>query len=117
MMIINRGIEWLVHQTGCHRIPERSFFLNGKQFPVCARCTGVLLGNITAYILFFIHTLSIEFYVVGCAVMFVDWFVQYIELYPSNNIRRLITGVIGGYSLASLYCMAMKFIIQHLIKL
>ncbi|MDY3097688.1 DUF2085 domain-containing protein, partial [Methanobrevibacter sp.] len=24
----------------CHRNPERSFFINGHQLPVCARCTG-----------------------------------------------------------------------------
>ena len=25
----------------CHQIPERSFFLDGRQLPVCARCTGL----------------------------------------------------------------------------
>ncbi|MBQ3473297.1 MAG: DUF2085 domain-containing protein, partial [Methanobrevibacter sp.] len=24
----------------CHRMHERSFFIKGHQFPVCARCTG-----------------------------------------------------------------------------
>jgi len=28
----------------CHQRPERSFFLNGHQFPVCARCTGLYLS-------------------------------------------------------------------------
>ncbi len=28
----------------CHRISERSFNINGRQFPLCARCTGMYLG-------------------------------------------------------------------------
>jgi uncharacterized membrane protein len=28
----------------CHQKPERSFFLDGHQFPVCARCTGLYLS-------------------------------------------------------------------------
>lgn len=34
--------------SGCHQLPERSFFYNGKQFPVCARCTGAIVGQIIA---------------------------------------------------------------------
>jgi uncharacterized membrane protein len=28
----------------CHQLPERSFFLAGRQFPVCARCSGLYAG-------------------------------------------------------------------------
>lgn len=28
----------------CHQRPERSFFLNGRQLPVCGRCTGLYAG-------------------------------------------------------------------------
>jgi uncharacterized membrane protein len=28
----------------CHQLPERSFFLEGRQLPVCARCTGLYLS-------------------------------------------------------------------------
>lgn len=28
----------------CHRITERSFTVAGRQFPLCARCTGMYLG-------------------------------------------------------------------------
>jgi uncharacterized membrane protein len=31
----------------CHQRPERSFFLDGHQFPVCARCTGLYLSAFT----------------------------------------------------------------------
>jgi len=29
----------------CHQLPERSFFVDGYQFPVCARCTGLYLSG------------------------------------------------------------------------
>jgi uncharacterized membrane protein len=29
----------------CHQLPERSFFLDGWQLPVCARCTGLYLSG------------------------------------------------------------------------
>jgi uncharacterized membrane protein len=29
----------------CHQRPERSFFLDAHQFPVCARCTGLYLSG------------------------------------------------------------------------
>jgi uncharacterized membrane protein len=32
----------------CHQRPERSFFVDGYQFPVCARCTGLYLSGALA---------------------------------------------------------------------
>lgn len=30
----------------CHQLPDRSFFLDGRQLPVCARCTGLYLSGV-----------------------------------------------------------------------
>ena len=35
--------DWMGYAV-CHRITERSFMINGRQFPLCARCTGMYLG-------------------------------------------------------------------------
>ena len=29
----------------CHQLPERSFFLDSRQLPVCARCAGLYLSG------------------------------------------------------------------------
>ena len=34
----------------CHQIPGRSFFLDGRQLPVCARCTGLYLGALAGLV-------------------------------------------------------------------
>lgn len=30
----------------CHQLPDRSFFLDGQQLPVCARCTGLYVSGV-----------------------------------------------------------------------
>ena len=35
----------------CHQIAERSFFLDGAQMPVCARCLGIYAGAAVALLL------------------------------------------------------------------
>lgn len=69
----------------------------------------MLVGNIAAYIGFFLYAPLPEYCILGCAVMFLDWFIQYTGIRQSTNIRRLITGIIGGYSLTSLYCLLIKY--------
>src|SRR4051812_167741 len=34
----------------CHQRPDRSFFWQGHQFPVCARCTGIYLSGAFAIV-------------------------------------------------------------------
>ena len=87
--------------SGCHQISERSFFYKGKQFPVCARCTGALIGYFVGGLINRILTIPFELAILFCVVMFIDWFLQKIRILPSNNIRRLITGFLCGFSLFS----------------
>jgi uncharacterized membrane protein len=82
----------------CHRRPDRSFNYNGKQFPVCARCTGFYLGLLLFSILFFFN-LSYDFYYLGLLLlvpMGVDGTTQLFKLRESNNMLRLVTGLVAG---------------------
>jgi uncharacterized membrane protein len=107
----------LGYKSGCHQMPERSFRWRGRQFPICARCTGVLIGNTFAYTLFFAWFPPWWVCVTGCAVILADWSAQQFKIRESTNLRRLITGIIGGYSLSTLYCLAIKFALMWLINL
>ncbi len=92
----------------CHRIPERSFFINGYQFPVCARCTGVYLAVIL-YVIFahyvaIRYTWTIFILAVICVIpMAVDGLTQLFELRLSNNTLRFVTGFLGGLGLVIMF--------------
>lgn len=101
--------------SGCHRMKERSFFYKGHQFPVCARCTGVFFGELTAILLlFFKKLLSIPASVIMLFIMGADWGLQELGIRESNNIRRLITGFLGGLGLFSIYINAIKEIFKFI---
>ncbi len=99
----------LGHRMGCHQMPERSFFIRGRQFPLCARCTGLLVGDVLALSLAAFVTPPFPLCVLFCAAMFLDWFVQYLELRPSTNLRRLVTGTLCGYGLTSVYLQVLRW--------
>ncbi|MCQ2559196.1 MAG: DUF2085 domain-containing protein [Clostridia bacterium] len=89
-------------KTGCHQRADRSFSLQGWQFPVCARCTGVLLGQFIALFSFWFYRPSWLLLGLFCALMLVDWLVQRLGWRESTNWRRLLTGIVGGYGLLGL---------------
>lgn len=89
--------------SGCHQLPERSFFIKGKQFPVCARCTGAFIGYVLGGLMYAAIQLPIWLAVLFCTIMFIDWLLQRIDVLQSNNMRRLITGILCGGGLVQLY--------------
>ncbi len=94
--------------TGCHQMPERSFFLFGYQFPVCARCTGVFLGNVLGFVLFFAKGFSMLAALAGCLAMLTDWLLQRLHIAESTNVRRFLTGIAGGFGVISLELQLLK---------
>lgn len=88
----------------CHRKPERSFFIKGYQFPVCARCTGFYISLVVYFIYTYFYYVNYNFQLILLAILlivpsFLDGITQFYNLQESNNIRRLITGLGGGLGL------------------
>ncbi|MBP5605578.1 MAG: DUF2085 domain-containing protein [Ruminiclostridium sp.] len=102
---------------GCHQRPDRSFFLGSYQFPVCARCTGVLLGQAAAFIALAAKK-KVPFALAAAMllIMGADWFAQYTGLCESTNTRRLITGITGGAGLVFIYAGIIRAIISLIRK-
>ena len=123
---------WLLrtagNNSGCHQLPEHSFFYKGKQFPVCARCTGVSIGQLLAVIVNVVflmrkgysssnsilgNSAGRSLYALGThaplisafclSVMGADWLIQETKIKESTNPRRLLTGILGGFGLFNLY--------------
>lgn len=91
-------------RLSCHRIPRRSLAFPWGTAGQCARCTGFWAGAlaISAVMVFRMvpGTLGLGF----CLVipMVVDGSLQYIGLYESTNLIRLVTGAAAGAGLGIL---------------
>ncbi len=94
-------IEW-VH---CHRKPERSFFYKGKQFPVCARCTGIHIGYV-AYPLLLFKVIWFSFPITILLILptAIDGLTQAYFNRESNNWLRAITGLTAGVGIMCFAC-------------
>lgn len=102
-------MEWFAKYWGCHQIAERSFFLGNYQFPLCARCTGILLGEIVGIVLAF-FTASYWQTVFLLLPMAIDGLTQLSGKRHSTNFLRFITGLLGGYSIITVGAFIIKFI-------
>ena len=89
-------------KLGCHQKPERSFAYKGYQFPVCARCTGIIVSTLFTYGIHKKHPVPIEVSALFLCVMVCDGLLQYLGIKESNNARRFVTGCLGGIGLTSI---------------
>lgn len=103
----------------CHQIPVRSFFFDGRQLPLCARCSGqylgalfglgvlVVLGRGRAGLL---PPLSVVFILLGFLALWAfDGLNSYLtlfgglpHLYEPSNLLRATTGAMQGVALITL---------------
>lgn len=113
-----KWMKWMEfgRKLGCHQMPERSFFIHGYQFPVCARCTGVIIASSIACVMFFIYRIQVITSIFCCGIMFLDWLIQRVGIKESTNSRRFITGLIGGYGFMTLQLYLYKIIILAIVK-
>ena len=87
----------------CHQLAERSFSWKGIQFPLCARCTGILLGFVLLGPVVSIFTLGNMFLsLILILIMCADGLLQLKGFWKSTNPRRLITGLSFGYGCFSI---------------
>ena len=84
-------------------MPEESFYYKQKQFPVCARCTGIIVGYCTIPLFYFgVIKISFLFIILLNIPLLIDSITQYIGYRESNNKLRLITGILTGFACSAL---------------
>ena len=103
----------------CHRITSRSFEINGRQIPLCARCTGMYLGVALSFLALFLARrerrtdlppLPILLVLIGfIGAMGVDGLNSYTHFFPNfphvyepRNWLRLVTGMGTGLAMGVL---------------
>lgn len=109
------GADWSGYAL-CHRITERSFTINDRQFPLCARCSGMYLGVALVAVVISLSgrmrranlpKLPILLLLLGfIALMGIDginsyshFFPQAPHLYEPRNWLRLATGMGTGLAM------------------
>lgn len=101
----------------CHQKPERSFHFKGKQFPLCARCTGILIGYLVGIVLACITKCSNYLWMLLLVIpMIIDGSIQLVFKKESNNLRRLITGMFGGIGIIYMFITIHMFTVWWVTK-
>ena len=100
----------------CHQIPERSFKIGERTFPLCARCSGMYLGAFIAFVYQLKSKRSGElppkklwpilgalflFFAIDGSNSYLHFFDNAPSLYEPNNYLRLITGLGLGVCMAA----------------
>ena len=103
----------------CHRIGDRSFFVAGRQLPLCARCSGTYLGALAGLVVLAARghgrarDLPGRRYLLALGLFFLAWgfdgansyltfFPGLPHLYEPHNLLRLITGTLEGLAISAL---------------
>jgi uncharacterized membrane protein len=103
----------------CHRITERSFTIAGRQFPLCARCTGMFLGVALTFVVLLLAgrgrwsdlpplpVMAVLLAFIG--LMGIDGVNSYSHFFPNlphvyepRNWLRLLTGMGTGLAMGSI---------------
>ena len=87
----------------CHQIPERSFFIAGHQFAVCARCTGLYAGFTLATIVYplvrslrQIETPARKWLFIAAAPLAIDFTLGFLGIWNNTHLSRFATGALLG---------------------
>jgi uncharacterized membrane protein len=94
-IVIN--FKMLIDIVPCHRMKSRSLIIKGYTLPICARCTGILLGYLFFPFLFvFDLFFPLWLGIVLNFPMVLDGWTQKRAYRMSNNTLRLSTGIVSG---------------------
>ena len=107
----------------CHQMPSRSFFIGSYQFPLCARCTGIMAGRVIALLLFPVFLFALDIPLLPALIVLpillvplaVDGLVQKFTSYESTNFRRMVTGILWGFAEMTLILMGITFLLKKVL--
>ncbi len=95
-LIFNR--PYLALFFGCHQKRERSPLFFHRVWVLCVRCSGIYLGILMMMISYFI-IFPWWLYLLLSLPLLIDGILQQKNILNSNGPRRLITGLLFGFSL------------------
>jgi uncharacterized membrane protein len=95
----------------CHQRPDRSFFVDGHQFGVCSRCTGIYFGFAFTLLVYpLLRSLRAtatpprKWLLLAALPLAIDFSLTFFGLWENTHTSRLLTGLLLG-SVAVFYVM------------
>ena len=128
------AFTYMIGDINCHQKYERSWEINDNQMPICTRDVGILFGIILGCLIFrnrgynrwtirdtfltiipdsklsIIYKNDLRMMAMFLLIILtiipigIDGFLQLLTNYESTNFKRIITGMIAGFSLGWLIC-------------
>ena len=87
----------------CHQLSERSFFIAGHQFAVCARCTGLYAGFTLATLCYPLlrslrsaDTPPRKWLILAAAPLAIDFSLGFFDVCANTHLSRFLTGFLLG---------------------
>ena len=107
MMFFKRTFAILGKMPLCNLKVERGFYIGSFCFPLCVRCTAIIIGILVPVIINIFtrkkqkaRILYLWFiFIIPCLI---DGLLQYLFFIESTNIRRLIFGLLSGIGIGKI---------------
>jgi uncharacterized membrane protein len=87
----------------CHQIPERSFYLDGHPFAVCARCTGIYFGFAAGVLCYpLVRSLkqsdapARQWLLIALVPTALDFALDFFGVWQNTHLSRSLTGALLG---------------------
>lgn len=100
--------------VNCHRISSRSFFVQNRQFHVCARCTGLIAGCLISPLLLPVSEYAAKVFIFSFTMLVFDGITQIMRWRKSNNKLRVITGFMTGATTLSFFWAIINYLFLKL---
>lgn len=100
----------------CHQKEDRSMKLSLKIFKLCNRCLGIYIGILISPLISFIN-IHYAYYLLLMIPLIIDGTLQYKTKYESNNVKRVLTGLLFGVGFIALLTIINYVFLQIALKL
>ena len=110
----HNGLAFAIYHafgTMCHQKPERSYFIDGYKFAVCARCTGIYFGFAFTLLRYpLVRSLRStatpprSLLILSVLPLAIDFSLTFFGFWENTHTSRLLTGALLG-SVAVFYVM------------
>ncbi|WP_430509185.1 DUF2085 domain-containing protein [Gottfriedia solisilvae] len=99
----------------CHRRIDRSIKISNYTFPLCARCSGIVIGYLFLPLLF-LQSHYLKWWLIPLLMipLLIDGFTQKWKWRESNNSLRIITGILFGIAQCILIVKTVIFLLKYL---